>query len=105
MTAPSVGRIVHYRLTEQDAEAINKRRLDFSRYRLTESYTDTGYQAHYGNVAAAGDVYPAGIVRVWGTGETAACNLRVWLDGTDDLWALSRVQGDGDGQWSWPPRV
>lgn len=96
---PSIGRIVHYQLTEHDAEAINRRRKDFSESRSGDQ--KTGFISHVGNDAAAGDVLPAVIVRVWGT----ACNLQVLLDGTDTYWATSRNEGADKGQWSWPERV
>lgn len=98
---PSIGRIVHYTLTDYDANAINKRRVDFAEHRRTEGYADTGYVAHYGNEARAGDAYPALIVRTWG----GSVNLKVQLDGTDEYWATSRSQGEGAGFWNWPPRV
>lgn len=98
---PSIGRIVHYTLSNQDAQAINKRRADFYHHRGTAGYADTGYIAHYGNEAREGDVYPAVIVRVWDSSQ----NLKVLLDGSDDYWATSRTEGEGPNHWSWPPRV
>jgi hypothetical protein len=50
----SIGRIVHYTVSEHDAETINKRRKDWSE-RLAErrgaglSYPADGYLAHVGN--------------------------------------------------------
>lgn len=107
---PTIGRIVHYRLTEADADAINKRRADFDAYRRTipEMAPDpgepgaTGHMAHVGNHATAGDTYPAVVVRTFGG---PAANLKVMLDGTDDYWATSRSEGDQPGNWTWPPRV
>jgi hypothetical protein len=87
--APSIGRIVHYRLSEYDAEAINGVRND-----------PNGHDR--GNTAAAGQVFPADVVRVFGG---PAVNLQVKLDGTDTYWATSRTPGDGEGEWFWPPRV
>ena len=89
MQKPSIGRIVHFRLSEDH-------------------------------------VRPAVIVRDWGGG---TLNLQVLYDGTNDVpglgtandaegefptedegraglgWKTSIVEGDGVGQWSWPPRV
>lgn len=95
---PSVGRIVHYKLSEVDAEAINRRRDDFD----TANPGATGFQAHIGNRAEAGQTFPATVVRTFG-GD--AVNLQVSLDGTDTYWATSRTPGDDPGQWCWPPRV
>lgn len=84
---PTIGRIVHYRLSEGDAAAIGKQR------------TETGAT---GNPVSAGDVYPAQIVRDFGG---PSYNLQVALDGTDVYWATSRQEGTEDGRWFWPPRV
>jgi hypothetical protein len=88
---PSIGRIVHYELTEHDLGQIKAQHPDVPSNRLNEPH--------------AGDVYPATIVRVW----SATCvNLRVHLDGLADYWATSKgPAGDDDqtGHWFWPPRV
>jgi hypothetical protein len=99
MTA-SVGRIVHYTLNQADADAINRRRADFT---AAESAAGrTGFVGHVGNSASEGDVCAAVVVRTWGY---PSVNLQVLLDGTDTYWATSRSEGDGPGHWSWPPRV
>lgn len=90
MQLPTIGRIVHYTLSAQDVNAIKNGRLVAS----------TG--SHQANDVAAGQVYPAIVVRTFG-GDAA--NLRVFLDGIDLYWATSRGEGDGEGQWIWPPRV
>lgn len=92
---PSVGRIVHYCLSEDDCEKINYQRtrtIGLSR----------------GNAVHRADIYPATIVRV-NAGDSV--NLQVHLDGPDTHWATSRESGpDGttgslEGRWFWPPRV
>lgn len=88
--APSVGRIVHYRLSEGDASVIAHQRLTVG--------------SPQSNAAQAGDVYPAIVVRVFDPSVTTA-NLQVFLDGTDSYWATSRQEGDDPGTWFWPPRV
>lgn len=101
---PSIGRIVHFKVSENQAEAINRRRLDFAKYRSTDpAYTDTGYVAHFGNKVQAGDVFPAMIVAAWSG--SANVNLQVFLDGTDTFWATSVIEGEHDGGYLWPPRV
>lgn len=87
---PSVGRIVHYRISAGDVSVIADRR------RATFLKTS--------NVVNADDVYPAVVVRVFDPSVSTA-NLQVLLDGTDSYWATSRTEGDGPGHWSWPPRV
>ena len=105
---PSIGRIVHYRLSEQDAAAINVRRSDFLAFQASHSHPHepgqpgaTGHVAHFGNRVREGDVYPAVVVRVF---DPDLVNLQVLLDGTDTYWATSRRHGDASGEWSWPER-
>lgn len=97
---PTIGRIVHYKLSSYDAEAINRRRADFTA--AQSAAAGTGFVGHVGNVAQAGDVCAAVVVQTFGG---PAANLQVLLDGNDTYWATSRIEGDGDCQWSWPPRV
>ncbi len=104
---PTPGRIVLYTLGENDADVINKSRKDFNAHRRGEDYRDTGYVAHVGNDAHAGDICPAVIVRVFGDSpaETTVVNLKVLLDGDDTYWATSRSQGTEPWQWHEPPRA
>ncbi|MET9396301.1 hypothetical protein [Kitasatospora sp. NPDC002965] len=100
MQLPTAGRIVHYTLTQSDADTVNRRRAG----RAVRDRIDVDT---LGNRAAAGDVYPATIIRVW-PGATARslpmCNLQIHLDGVDAHWATSRVEGTDPGTWAWPPR-
>lgn len=105
---PSIGRIVHYTLGENDVEVINQRRADYAQAAFTERRTaarTSGNQAHIGNQVTVGEVFPAMIVRVWGDDDTALVNLQVFLDGNDTLWATSRRQGENEKEWREPPRV
>lgn len=79
---PSLGRIVLYRMTEVDCQIVA------GRGKL--------------NLPRPGDQYPAVIVRTFGS---TTVNLSVLLDGESTYWATSRAEGDGESQWSWPPRV
>lgn len=108
---PSIGRIVHYTLTEAAAKAINKRREDFHAYQHAHApFAEpgqpgaTGHQAHLGNRVSAGDVFPAIVVKVWESSFNSA-NLQVLLDGNDTYWATSIAEGDRPGTWAWPSRV
>lgn len=108
--APSIGRIVHYKLNEQDATAINKRRSDWRNAHPTEpgiTRLGTGEQAHIGNEATAGDVLPAMIVRTWGSTPQSSVQLQVFLDGNDTFWATSVSAADvhPERTYIWPPRV
>jgi hypothetical protein len=82
----TIGRIVLYRIAEGDRRAIISRRQQNN---------------IPGNVPGIGEQYPAIVVRTWPT----SVQLQVFLDGPDTYWATSVSEGDGDRQWSWPPRV
>lgn len=102
---PSAGRIVHYTLSEQDAEAINQRRADSRDSQIAS--TRSGAVVHSGNAVTSGDVFPLVITRVWADEPTedTAINGQVLLDGNDTLWVTSVQQGDGARHWREPARV
>jgi hypothetical protein len=87
---PSIGRIVHYRISEGDRRAIISSRQQTN---IT------------GNVPGIGEQYPAVVVRTWGSTPESSVNLQVLLDGPDTHWATSVTEGDGERQYSWPPRA
>lgn len=90
--APTVGRIVHYRLSAGDIGGID---------RNTPQRDGDGRVVR--NAVRGGQVYPAQVVAVFGS--STEVNLVVQLDGVAQYWATSRSEGDGEGQWSWPERV
>jgi hypothetical protein len=100
----TIGRMVHYTLSETDAEQINRRRKDFQAAQSASA--GLGYVGHVGNQVQAGEAYPATVVRVFDPSSGTA-NLQVHLDGNDIYWATSRREGSpGEtGCWIWPPRV
>jgi hypothetical protein len=103
---PTIGRIVHYRLSSQDAAAINRRRDHAASFLQTKTGGfHEGYQTHAGNSVNAGEVFPMLIVRTWGEDERAGVSGQVFLDGSDVFWATSRIEGGAPGQWTWPERV
>lgn len=100
MTA-TVGRIVQYVLSADDAEQINRRRPDGPR-----GSDGNGAIVHVGNHAAEGQVYPAVVVRAFDP-SASYVNLQVLLDGNDTYWATSRSE-DAErlpGSWHWPVRA
>lgn len=101
---PTAGRIVHYTLSEQDAEQINKRRKDAAANRTQIAEDAIGYVAHVGNVAEVGQVFPMLITRAWGDTPASCVNGQVFLDGNDVLWATSVAVGDGPRTFAWPVR-
>lgn len=116
MQEPTIGRIVHYTLTEEDAQQINRRRTtgESIRERMHndggEPKWPAGAQAHIGNYAHAGDVVPMMIVRTWHNeghylrGDSVL-NGQAFLDGNDTFWVQSANEGEGYGEWRWPQRV
>lgn len=110
---PSIGRIVHYRLSADDATQINRRRTTGASIAQRMKYGDdpqlkawpAGAQAHIGNDAKEGDTYPMLITKVWGDSPSSAVNGQVLLDGNDVFWATSRCVGDLPGSFSWPVRA
>jgi hypothetical protein len=92
---PSIGRIVHYTLTQQDADAINGRRND-GRSHKAECDDNGGWQESIpvGNAVGEGDVYPMMITRVWSDEptESTSVNGQVYLDGNDIHWVTSVSQ-------------
>ena len=98
---PTVGRIVHYRLSKRDAEQINRRRTDGASIakRITAEKWPVGAQAHIGNTVREGDSLPLLIVAI---NSVTSINGQVFLDGNDTFWAISVSEGPEAGQWSWP---
>src|ERR1044071_7031827 len=84
---PTIGRIVHYRLSEQDAEAINRRRAGARNHNaagVTLASQNLGAQIHVGNEAVAGQAFPAMVVRLYAANlDQTLANLQVFLDGND----------------------
>lgn len=102
----SIGRIVRYRLSAQDATLVNRRRTtgESIAQRMQQSQWSLGAQAHIGNEVKEGDVYPMIIVRVWGDTPSSSVNGQVFLDGSDTLWVTSVMNGTEPRTWQWPPR-
>lgn len=81
---PTVGRIIHYHLSEQDASLVNQMRET---------------QAMVGNAATAGTVLP---LIVTAAHSSEGVNGQVLCDGDDSIWVTSAHEGTQPGQWSWP---
>lgn len=84
---PSLGRIVHYRLSSDDVMRIESNRQDGK---------------GSGNSVRAGETVPMMITVVWS--ETCV-NGQLFLDGNDSHWVTSASYGAADRQWQWPPQV
>lgn len=102
---PTLGRTVHYRLSRQDSEAINRRRSDGRNSLEYHRANADGGMIHTGTDVTPGDVFPMIITRVWNDGPDGEVNGQVLLDGNDTLWVTSVKQGDEQGCWMWPERV
>lgn len=124
---PTIGRIVHYRLTRDDAREANRRRVDGANHYKEHRNNANGVQVHIGNQHSAGDVVPMLVVRVWPNEysvDQSVCldhapgeepmwsfpsspygvNGQAFLDGNDTLWITSAAQGDFSGAWDWSVR-
>jgi hypothetical protein len=106
---PSIGRIVHYQLSERDVDAIMRRRTTGAaiaeRIAAAPKQWPIGAQAHIGNAVHEGDVFPMMITRAWGSDEARSVNGQVFLDGCDVFWATSVHVGDDPGTFVWPTRT
>lgn len=106
---PTIGRIVHYRLSKEDVEQINRRRTNGSsiaqRMKSSPPEWPAGVQAHIGNEAREGDIFPMMITKIWGEFPDSAVNGQVFLDGNDILWATSVSVGEQPRTFSWPVRI
>lgn len=102
---PTIGRIVHYRLTAEEADKINKRVADAQRLMHKHRSQATGVIVHVGNTAYEGDTLPMMIVKTWGDEPGSAVNGQVMLDGNHALWMTSVSVGEGPGTWSWPAKA
>lgn len=106
---PTIGRIVLYALTAEDALKINRRRTTGASIaeRIAAPVWPIGAQAHIGNPVSVGQEFPLMVVAVRPL--TFILNGQVFLDGNDVLWVVDAEQGPpGDavqGKWRWPPRV
>lgn len=87
---PTVGSHVFYKIAEADLPLIDER---------APQHKPGAASVYLRNHVRAGQVYPAQVVAVFGSGTTA--NLMVQLDGYGQFWATSRVEGSGPGQYAW----
>lgn len=89
---PTVGGILLYELSEQDASQINRRRNRLSAIQPMSR--------HIG-VVESGLIVPMIVTAV----DESLVNGQVFLDGGDSLWVERVSEGMGPTCWSWPPRV
>lgn len=95
MIAPTIGRVVIYRLTERDLERMSATVSRSPRSRFVNAYE-------------VGDAVAADVVRVLGQHGTGPgqVNLRLKVDGNiAPPWVGEVSPGPGVGQWSWPVHV
>lgn len=100
MNGVIAGRIVHYVLSEGDADKVNTMHgVD------TEFGFSTGYQRHVGSKMEAGEHVPAMIVKI--CSDEGMVNLQCLLDGNDSLWVTSCRYSEKpeSGLWHWMERA
>ena len=98
----TIGRIVTYALTHEDADTINRRRTtrEYIAHRIQLDTWPKGAQAHMGPKVLEGLRLPMIVTEVSPRGVSG----QVFLNGTDTLWVTFIAEGEHDGQWSWPDR-
>lgn len=97
MDGLTVGRIVHYVLSEEDAERINAKRKEANSIPLLDRIP--GVQSHVGNQVEAGEHCSMVIVKVWN--QNGLINGKVFLDGTDEYWVTSRSYDEEKKPYTW----
>jgi hypothetical protein len=107
---PTIGRIVYFRLTNEQVDDINSRRTTTASIhdRINGGTWPIGIQAHIGNPNAEKEILPMVITKIcpdeFGPGKDGV-NGQVFLDGNDSLWVKNVGEGVGPGQWAWPVKV
>ncbi len=98
MEGLTVGRVVHYALSTDDAKIINERRIAVNQ---PAGERLPGVQYHIGNPVESGEHCAMVITQVWNT--DGLINGKVVLDGLDDYWATSRRYSEQKepGTWHW----
>lgn len=89
----SIGRSVHYQLSDHDINRIRHRISRQTRMDLQ------------GCIHHLGDVVPLIVTAVNVDEEPAMVNGQAFLDGNEVLWVTAAPEGDGPGTWSWPKRT
>ena len=123
MMKPTVGRIVHYALTAEEAKAMNARRKDTQNNLEKMRKERPGYQAHVGTTLTEGQIVPLTVTSVSDAGREDEAGVaqfyargQATLEGSDSLFvngalgpfeypASEPVAPLPPGQWRWPPRV
>lgn len=98
----SCGRIVHYQLSTQDAEQVNRRRADAQAKMDWHRENKTGAIVHVGDMVYVGDIFPMIIVMAHTDGSVSG---QVFLNGNDLFWVRHAPRGTQPGEWAWPPRM
>lgn len=96
----TIGNIVYYRLTLDQAYMTNKRREDARQNFPKMREERPGFQAHVGSPVSEGDMVP--LVITASLSEDLV-NGQAILDGNDTLWVTSATMGTQPGQWSISP--
>lgn len=98
---PALGQQLYYVLGQDDVHEIETRRAPYTA--IAAAGGPLGI-APVGTDVHEGDVCPATVSRCLPLDPEDRLNLRVLLDGTDDLWVRRRREGTGHepGTWHWP---
>ena len=96
---PTIGRIVHYRLTENQAKNLNAEDDGHDPWRPSEQ-RDPNEKRPY----TTGSLVAGIVISVI---DRDTVNLRLFIDRNypEEKRITSVIRGDGPGEWDWPPRV
>ena len=95
------GTIVHYILTQEDRDRINRRRIPSVGH---DENWPIGAQAHVGNSVSFGEEVVMIITEIWkGEFIDTSVNGQVLLDGSDSYWVTSAEYSEEKkaGTWHW----
>ena len=98
---PTIGRIVIYTLSADDAAKINKRRDDAKLHMDNHRANSNGVMVHVGEPVYVGQEFPMMIVAVRGARSDSTISGKVELDGSDTFWAPGRQVGTQPGTYRW----
>jgi len=93
---PAIGDIIRYVLHKDNVRDINRRREDASKNREEMRSLKPGFQAHIGTPVKERDYCPAIVTAIHAN---FTINLKVFLDGSDDLWVTFIGYGHHPGSW------
>ena len=106
----TIGRVVQYKLSAEDAQQIMWRRMNRESIdkRMNGGLWPEGAQARIGNPVEEAQYVPmmvTAVNKVVGFPYSITVNGQCFLDGCDVYWMHLAREGIEEGTWRWPPRA